>query len=182
MIDFLFQINKMSLALELAAVFVITASNIISVNHRARRSAFPLVVLLMCVTSISHLGIEYVSRSMWASDETLALGSLIWYLGFSVTDFIFVTLTIYACRRFSLRRDALSDFILFAFFVIGFVQIIRYTDRYILGFDVTGDFYRYLILTLNLMTTIGVCLYSAEYIRRNHTANLKVNLSLKRRG
>lgn len=60
--------------------------------------------------------------------------------------------------------------------MIGFVQIIRYTDRYILGFDVTGDFYRYLILTLNLMTTIGVCMYSAEYIRRNHTAELKVSI------
>lgn len=89
MIEFLFQINKMSLAIELAAVFAITASNLISVNHRIRGEAFPLVVLLMCVTSISHLGIEYISRSMWASEDTLALGSLIWYLGFSASDFRF---------------------------------------------------------------------------------------------
>lgn len=164
MIEYLFEINKMSLALELAALFILATIHFLTSGHSRIFIAFPLVAPLMCATSLLHLGIEFASRMLWSSESTLALGSAIWYLGFALTDFLFVVVTVLVCRKYSLKRDSLSVFILIAFFMMGFIQVTRYCDRYIIQTNALGDFYTYSILILNLMTTVGTSLFALKFL------------------
>lgn len=167
MLEHLFEINKMSLALELAALFTIVAAAFLNPQSKKHKTAAPFVISMMCLTSIAHLGIEYISKSMWADPSTLALGSVIWYLGFAVLDFLFVFFIALICRKLKLQRHVLSDFILVVFFTMGYIQIARYCDRYILETNLASDLYTYSILSFNTMLTAGTCGFAFKVFVEN---------------
>lgn len=175
MVEFLEFINKSSLAIELVALIIYISFRSLNTPKGLDKVCFPWIVVFMCITSIIHLGIELSARKMFGIESLYDYGVLLWYLGFAITDFVFVIGTILFCEKLQLKKDFISSTVLFCFAFLGLIQIVRYVERYVLEIDsdLMGWVYTNSIVMVNILTTTGVCFYSGWFAMKSISSEVR---------
>lgn len=153
MSQFLFELNKWSLMLELASIFVVYLCAVLQDNFRSVRSLV-LIALLMVATSIIHLGLQSWSGRLTELYPTEYYDYQVWYLGMGLCDFLFVFLCVAICKKYNFQFTYTGFLILVIFMIKGSSQIARYLDRVTLDLDVLGSFYSSIIPSLNSVIVI----------------------------
>ncbi|MGJ8680484.1 hypothetical protein [Paraglaciecola sp.] len=152
MYDFLYLISEYLLLLNVAALFAIYLM-------AKQRTSIGITLLFAVVLQIFHVWYEvFLLETLSESLSKNAIRTL-WYMGFGLTDFLFIIITIFCCLKMNLPRDKASSFILISYGLLGATQMIRYADRVLLQSDLFGFIYKHLIPTFNLGITITVIIF-----------------------
>jgi hypothetical protein len=149
---FLYTIGEYLLLLNIIALFI-------SVLVLPHRTAFVAILLFIIILQLLHMWFEGYLLNILADTLEKKDVRTLWYMGFAVTDFLFVWVAISYCNLKELLRDKSSNFILLSTCVLGVVQMLRYADRVLINTDVLGDFYSLSIPTLNLGITFAAITY-----------------------
>lgn len=138
---------------------------LIYVFYFSRNDSFTITLSLLLTTYLSHFLIEIFYQ--WSLDNGY-LWQLIayhaWYLGFALTDFLFMYLAYYVCKRKKFRMYKISEFIIFNFVVLGFIQLLRYADREVFETEVLDYFYTVAIPTIDGAMSLTICVYVVSAI------------------
>lgn len=131
-----------------------------------RKTAFGVILLFSCVLGSLHIFWEVYMFNLLEDDSNGEIVRTLWYLGFSVSDFLFVILSVWLCNLLNLERDKVCNFILVTYLVLGFIQASRYLDRIIFGTDYLGLIYNNGIPALNLAISTAAIFYLLNVIGR----------------
>lgn len=90
-----------------------------------------------------------------------------WYLGFALTNTIFIVFVVWLLSRANLLRDRVSEFVLIAYMFMTALQIVRYLDKVVFDLDLVGFFYRTSITTTNVVLSLIILMYSLKVLTRS---------------
>ena len=156
MYEFLYGIGEHLLLLNIVALFI-------SALAFPQRSAFVSILLLVVALQLLHMWYQpylmnELSRTLTKDDVRL-----LWYMGFAVTDFLFVWLAVIYCSFKDMMRDRVSNFILINVATLGVVQMVRYADRVLIGTDLLGPAYKLAIPALNFSVSFMAIAYVSYF-------------------
>ena len=114
-----------------------------------RLTAFSFVIVGVLLLDFLHVGYSIFLTSFFQdpSSETLVFYS--WYLGFALTDFLFVWLLVRLCKGSGLHLDIASKFILAIYAILGALQLLRLVERLLVNSDLMKLIYSNGIPVLN---------------------------------
>jgi hypothetical protein len=156
MYEFLYAIGEYLLLLNLMVLFI-------SALVFPQRSAFVSILLLAVALQLLHMWYQPYLMDNLAKKLSKENIRTLWYMGFAVTDFLFVWLAVSYCNIKNMVRDKVSNFILIEVAVLGVIQMVRYADRVLIGSDVLGGFYKVAIPTLNFSLTFMAISYVSYF-------------------
>lgn len=154
--NFLYSIGEHLLLLNVIALFI-------SVLAFPQRSAFVSTLLLIVVLQLFHMWYEGYLLNTLANELGKKDVRTLWYMGFAVTDFLFIWLAVSYCSIKNMVRDKASNFILISIGALGVVQMVRYADRVLIGSDVLGGVYKIAVPTLNFSITFLAIAYLSYF-------------------
>jgi hypothetical protein len=156
MYEFLYAVGEHLLLLNMVALFV-------SALAFPQRSAFVSILLLAVALQLLHMWYQpYLMNELskiLSKDEV----RLLWYMGFAVTDFLFVWLAVSYCNIKNMVRDRASNFILITVAALGVIQMVRYADRVLIATNIFGGIYKVAIPALNFSVTFIVIAYVSYF-------------------
>ena len=153
MAEYLLSFSKFALVSDVLALLIYQ----LVVN---KKTAFTFVVMLSCLLGLSHIGWEIFLGVLIADGSTSKhlIGGL-WYAGFAISDFAYVCITVILCNKLKLALDKTCNFILVTYLAFGFIQMLRYGDRYVFITDLLGWVYTNIIPALNLGISASIVSY-----------------------
>jgi hypothetical protein len=152
--NLLYAIGEYLLFLNLLALFI-------SALAFPQRSAFVSILLLVVVLQLLHMWYEPYLMDNLAKKMSKEDIRTLWYMGFAVTDFLLVYLSVTYCSIKNMVRDKVSNIILINIALLGVIQMVRFADRVLIGTDLLGEIYKIAIPTLNFsITFMGIAYVS----------------------
>jgi hypothetical protein len=82
-----------------------------------------------------------------------------WYMGFALTDFLYVFLVYSIHDRIGIKPGWFAKFILSGVVAMGFIQLAGFVDRVLLKGSVLDQFYMVSFPAINFSVTLTVCLF-----------------------
>lgn len=125
-------------------------------------TAFAIIVSSSIVLDFIQQWMRLKLQSLFHLTEYLFEINTAWYLGFALTNTLFVVLMMQVMKRVNLLRDRVSEFLIICYMFMTALQIIRYVDKLILNTDLIGFIYKTSITTTNVVVAIVVLLYSLK--------------------
>ena len=148
----LLQSGQVSILLICLAVYCVTYM---------RRDSFVLTLTLALLLNMIHFGFEYFCvEFLFGVEEYKDLTIHLWYSFFSLTDFAFVAVAIYAHDRLMIRTSQISRYIMAGFIILGLCQVLRYLDRTVLSTKYFSDAYSLMVPTIDTSITLVVAAYT----------------------
>lgn len=114
-----------------------------------RLTAFSFVILGVLLLDFLHTGYGIFLTSFFHEPTSKTFAFYAWYIGFAITDFLFVWIISAWCRNAGLKLDIASKVILSIYAVLGFLQIFRLMERMLVNSDLMGYVYSNGIQFLN---------------------------------
>lgn len=130
-----------------------------------KKTGFLIVLSLSCLLGFSQVGWEIYLTQLKNDGIDIGLIRNLWYMGFALSDFIFVAVCIWMCDKWRLPLDKVSNYILVTFIVLGFAQAVRYFDRLIIETDQLGWLYSQIVPALNLGVSVAVVWFTTRIIK-----------------
>lgn len=122
-----------------------------------RLTAFSFVIVGVLLLDFLHVGYSIFLTSFFQDPSSETFVFYAWYLGFAVTDFLFVWLLVSWCKNSGLQLDIGSKLIIAIYAVLGVLQCFRLIERLIINSELMGFIYTNAIPILNF--TIAVILF-----------------------
>ncbi len=136
-----------------------------------RLTAFSFVIVGVLILDFLHVGYSIFLTSFFQDPSSETFVFYAWYLGFAITDFLFVWLLVSWCRNSGLRLDIGSKLILAIYAVLGVLQCFRLVERLIVNSDLMRFVYTNGIPILNIAIAVilfGFIAYSLISGLRGH--------------
>lgn len=125
----------------------------------SRRDSFSICLLLTIALKMIQVGAD---SFMWSRQDDPFWHPIVyhaWYMFFGITDWAFVFLTFYVCKRYKFRLTFGCYAIFYSYIALGLIQMLRYADRVVYETNYLGFAYRYTIPVINTTMTIVVSVY-----------------------
>jgi len=97
---------------------------------------------------------------MEISDTSPELARLFWYPSWVVCQTLPLAVIWFIHRKFIWAVEPITKFICFSILMHITLQVLRFTDRVIIGTDLLGGLYKYGIPAINIAAILALCLWS----------------------
>lgn len=134
--------------LSIASLFYVVAL-LLYVFIVRRLTAFSFVIVGVLLLDFLHVGYSIFLSSFSHDPTTKTFVFYAWYIGFAITDFLFVWALAAWCKNSGLKLDVASKVILAIYAVLGFLQIFRLIERVLVNSDLMSFIYSNGIPILN---------------------------------
>ncbi len=128
-----------------------------------------LLILLLFLTYLQFYWDVTISKHFGREDISDLITAL-WYLGFGISDFIFVVLSCFIIRKNHLETNTPIRMIIYSYIALGVVQVITYLERFIFSTKNLYYFYEYAIPTVNASVTVIIFVYTAMTVLNGFSA------------
>lgn len=132
-------------------------------NFRRADTFVYLCVGILLLTPAQYLFEQYL-LDLAVYPENQAMVRNLWYVGFALSDMVFIVVVALIARAQKLQFDLASKILAFSFISMAWIQLIRYVDRIMMETDVLGQFYSTSIPSINIMVTIVIVVFSLGMI------------------
>jgi hypothetical protein len=153
--DLITGIERISLSLVILALIIY----LLSVR---KVTAFAIIVSSSIVLDFIQQWIRFELKNLFHLTDYLFQINAAWYLGFALTNTIFIVLMIQVFKRVNLLRDTASEFLIICYMFMTALQVFRFLDRIVFDTDLIGFIYKCSITTTNVVVAIVVLLYSFQ--------------------
>lgn len=99
---------------------------------------------------------------MGVSETSPELARLIWYPSWVICQTLTLGVIWFAHRKFVWAVEQITQFICLSLLMHSFLQVLRFTDRVVLGTDVLGGIYKYGIPAINIAAILAIFLWSVS--------------------
>ena len=167
---FLTEVSEIATTVWLSLLALILLIKYLSKTPIDKKSSFELTIFVILCLQVLHLYLEYYLGGLFAQPEILenevklARLRAAWYLSFAFTDFMAVFVVNQLIKFFELSKNWYTTLFLSCIAFVGFLQIVRYLDRFILLTDNFGGFYSNTIIMVNPIMTVCVLIYTLDVI------------------
>jgi len=120
--------------------------------------SFTIVLALMCCADLLHMGAENGLYLLYESHPELAKRA--WYFTFAFADFLFAFAAYKACDMANVNVGKIARVMMLTYLFLGFCQLIRYADRFLINTDALGGFYSAITPAVNSCIAITVLIYT----------------------
>lgn len=118
-------------------VIMLTAVAFALFKHR--KTSFVITVAIVCAVNILHISFQLGMNILFESESFTGviydISIRAWYLFFALTDFGVAVFVYLFLGRLSLKPDYKCHVIAICYTILGFIQLCRYADRFVLGYD-----------------------------------------------
>lgn len=130
--------------------------------YRHRKTSFVVAALLLSVMSLLHmvfqLGMNVLFNSEFYDGVIYDIAVRLWYMFYAFTDFFAAVFLYHILKRLSLRPDMHCNLISICFIALGFIQVGRYSDKFVTGADNFAQIYQVGIPFINTLLVLIVVL------------------------
>jgi hypothetical protein len=130
-----------------------------------RFTPFSFLLIGVIVLEAIQLNLEFYLFGQFWDYSQYHLLYVYWYLGFALTDTVFVVVSIMLYHKFSLRLDWASRCIMTIYSVMAGLQLIRFVDRAFKDTAFIETLYQNGIPLLNLLVVLITFVYVASSIK-----------------
>jgi len=128
--------------------------------YRYKRTSFVVAALVLCFANVLHMIFQFFLNILF--DSALYDGFIyeftvrLWYIFYAVTDMFFAVFIYTILKRMSIKPGVHCHIICGCFVLLGFIQIGRYADRFILSADYLSQVYTVGIPFINTFLLVVV--------------------------
>jgi hypothetical protein len=145
--------------IESLSLGIIIFSLIVYVSCVRKVTAFIVVISSVVILDIFQQWYRSELKKLFYLEDYLFEINTAWYLGFSITNTIFIVIVVWCLSRGNLLRDRVSEFVIIAYLFMTALQIIRYLDKTVFDTDLVGFIYRTSITTTNVVLSLVILVY-----------------------
>jgi hypothetical protein len=145
--------------IESLSLGIIIFSLIVYVSCVRKVTVFIVVISSVVVLDIFQQWYRSELKKLFYLEDYLFEINTAWYLGFSITNTIFIVIVVWCLSRGNLLRDRVSEFVIIAYLFMTALQIIRYLDKTVFDTDLVGFIYRTSITTTNVVLSLVILVY-----------------------
>jgi hypothetical protein len=145
--------------IESLSLGIIIFSLIVYVSCVRKVTAFIVIISSVVILDIFQQWYRSELKKLFYLEDYLFEINTAWYLGFSITNTIFIVIVVWCLSRGNLLRDRVSEFVIIAYLFMTALQIIRYLDKTVFDTDLVGFIYRTSITTTNVVLSLVILVY-----------------------
>ena len=131
-------------------------------------TSFSFVFVGILVLEALHIGIQFALASLVHTPELVPFVYYTWYLSYGLTDFFFVGVVFYLCRRSETELEFVSKLLLWIYLSLGVLQVVRLIERLTINSDIVGWLYTSGVPIVNF----GIALILLGYVIKVIATNL----------
>ena len=142
----------------LPALLYMIALSVYAVTVK-RLTIFSFVLVGLVLLEAIHLGLEHYMWYIYKTWNNYSAAYFLWYVGFALTDFLFVFLLFRTARMMNTQMEWISSFVTYVYLILGVVQVARYFDRVVYKTDFLVTMYKDGIPLLNTALSAAVFIF-----------------------